>query len=161
MNFWTGRHRDIDPAVNELENVYLYDIDDLQAVVASNLQGREEEAVQARSIVEQEMENYLHRVQMEDLSRTFSAIRVEAEAQREGEVSKTLSRLPDLGEKERQAVEAMSRAIVNKLLHRPFEALRDMNGGEWGEDSLTIVQRLFGVEPGPEEDNSSGQDSDA
>ncbi len=153
--------RDIDPAVNDLENVYLYDIDDLQSVVASNIEGREEGAVQARSIVKQELEKYLRRVQLEDLSQTFSAIRIEAESQREGEVAKTLSRLPDLGDKERQVIESMSRAIVNKLLHQPFEALREMNGEEWGEESLTIIQRLFGVEPGPEEDNASGPDSSA
>ncbi len=151
--------RDVDPSVDELENVYLYDIDDLQAVVASNVQGREEEAVQARSIVEKEMEVYLRRVHMEDLSQTFSAIRIEADAQRAGEVAKTLSRLSNLGEKERSAIEAMSRAIVNKLLHQPFEALRDMNGEEWGEDSLSIVQRIFGVKPEPEEESSSGPDS--
>jgi glutamyl-tRNA reductase len=150
--------RDIDPAVNELENVYLYDIDDLQAVVASNLQGREKEAVQARFIVEEELETYLRRVQMEDLSRTFSSIRIEAEAHREGEVARTLSRLPDLGEKERKAIEAMSRAIVNKLLHRPFEVLREMNGGEWGHDSLMLAQRLFGVEPDSEAENPTQTD---
>jgi glutamyl-tRNA reductase len=153
--------RDVDPAVNDLENVYLYDIDDLQSVVASNREGREEEAVQARSIVDQELENYLRRVQLEDLSQTFSAIRIEAEAHREGEVAKTLSRLPHLGDKERDAIESMSRAIVNKMLHQPFEALREMNGEEWGEESLTIIQRLFGVKPGPEEDNSTAPDSSA
>ncbi|HBK81694.1 MAG TPA: glutamyl-tRNA reductase [Nitrospinae bacterium] len=138
--------RDIEPAVHELENAYLYDIDDLQAVVSSNVKGREEEALEAISIVEREVDAYLRRSQMADLSRTFSAIRVEAEAQRQGEVSKTLARFPDLGEKERQAVEAMSRAIVNKLLHRPFDVLRKMAEDEAGDDPLPIVQRMFGVE---------------
>jgi len=138
--------RDIDPAVDELENAYLYDIDDLQAVVASNIKGREKEVFEALSIVEKEVELYLHRSQMADLSRTFSAIRVEAEGQRHGEVSRTLARFPNLGEKERQAVEAMSRAIVNKLLHHPFNALRKMAKDEVGEDPLPIAQRIFGVD---------------
>jgi glutamyl-tRNA reductase len=146
--------RDIDPAVGDLENAYLYDIDDLQSVVASNMKGREEEALQANSIIEKEVESYVRRIQMESLSQTFSAIRIEAEAQRAGEVSKTLSRFPDMGEKEHQAIEAMSRAIVNKLLHRPFDVLKKMADEEMGDDSLSIVQRLFGVEPEDDESDS-------
>jgi glutamyl-tRNA reductase len=149
--------RDIDPAVGDLENAYLYDIDDLQSVVSSNMKGREEEALQALSIIETEVESYVRRNQMEALSQTFSAIRIEAEAQRAGEVSKTLSRLPDLGEKEHQAIEAMTRAIVNKLLHRPFDVLKKMAEEEMGDDSLSIVQRLFGVEP-DDDDLGSGKE---
>ena len=140
--------------MDELENAYLYDIDDLQSVVASNIKGREEEAREALSIVEKEVEAYVRRTQVEDLSRTFSAIRIEAEFQREGEVSKTLSRFPDLGEKERKAVEAMSRSIVNKLLHRPFDVLRKMADEEAGDDSLFIAQRLFGVDSDEDSDSS-------
>ena len=146
--------RNIDPSVDGLENAYLYDIDDLQSVVASNIKGREEEAREALSIVEKEVEAYVRRTQVEDLSRTFSAIRIEAEFQREGEVSKTLSRFPDLGEKERKAVEAMSRSIVNKLLHRPFDVLRKMADEEAGDDSLFIAQRLFGVDSDEDSDSS-------
>lgn len=152
--------RDVDPAVDSLENVYRYDIDDLQSVMASNLQGREEEARQALSIVEKEVKTYLRRSQAEDLSRTFSAIRMEAEASRRGEVEKTLARFPGLGGKEREAVEAMSRAIVNKLLHQPFDALRRMAEEEADDESITIAQRLFGVEDTSAGDTGAG-DTDA
>ncbi len=137
--------RDIDPEVNSLENVFLYDIDDLQAVVTSNLEGREAEAESAGAIVEDEIQGFVRRMRMEDLSKTFSAIRVGAEAQRQGELQKTFSRLASLGEPERSAIDAMSRALVNKLLHHPFSVLRGMAADEIGDESLAMVKRLFGV----------------
>ena len=84
-------------------------------------------------------------MRMEDFSNTFSAIRVGAEAQRQGELQKTFSRLASLGEPERSAIDAMSRALVNKLLHHPFAALRGMAAEEIGEESLAMVKRLFGL----------------
>jgi len=144
--------RDVEPGVNELENVYLYDIDDLQAVVASNLKGREQEAEEARSIVEEELQAFIRRREAEVLSRLLASIRVQAESQRRGELDKTLARLPALEERDRQALDAMTRAIVNKLFHRPFAVLREMAGQGVDEEHLEFLQRLFGVEPGPEEE---------
>ncbi len=150
--------RNVDSSVNELENVYLYDIDDLQSVVADNKKGREEEEREAHRIVERELETLLRRLQMEELSRTFAAIRLDAEGHRQKEIERTLSRFAGMGEKEREAVDAMTRALVNKLLHRPFAALREMAAEEGGEDPLPLVQRLFGVKPPPEEKKAPGAD---
>lgn len=153
--------RDVDPRVNELENVYLYDIDDLQTVASANLQGREKEAEQGRLIVEEELRTFLRRRKAEELSRTFAAIRVQAESFREGELAKTLNRLPGLDEKQRQALEAMTRAIVNKLLHHPFAHLREMAAEQADEKTIEFVQRLFGLEAGRMELPPPGTDDEA
>ncbi|MBI3129555.1 MAG: glutamyl-tRNA reductase [Candidatus Tectomicrobia bacterium] len=153
--------RDVEPQVNDLENVYVYDIDDLQAVVSANMKGREAEAEQARLIVEDELNAFLRRRKAEELSCTFAAIRVQAEAFREGELAKTLGRLPALDEKQRQALDAMTRAIVNKLLHHPFAHLRELSAGPVDEKTVELIRRLFGVRVEEPELPPPGKDDEA
>lgn len=138
--------RNIAPDVNDLEDAYLYDVDDLQSVVADNLRGREEEARGARAILESEVRTYLARERAEDLQKTFAAVRSLAESMRRGEVEKTLPRLPELGADGRAALDAMTKALVNKLLHQPFAVLRGMSEGEAEGISVESVRKLFGVE---------------
>ena len=105
-----------------------------------------------------EPDGYCHTA---SISRTIAAIRVQAEAFREGELTKTLNRLPDLDEKQRQALEAMTRAIVNKLLHHPFAHLREMAAEQADEKTIEFVQRLFGLESGAVELPPPGPDEKA
>ena len=139
--------RNVAPDVNDLEDAYLYDVDDLQSVAADNLRGREEVARDARAILETEVETYLARQQAEELRHTFAAIRFFAESMRREEVEKTFQRLPELGEGGREALDAMTKALVNKLLHHPFAVLRQMSEEDLEGISVESVQRLFGVEP--------------
>ena len=143
--------RNVAPDVNELENAYLYDVDDLQSVAADNLRGREEVARDARVILESEVQTYLAREKAEDLRRTFAAIRFFAESMRETEVEKTIPRLPELGADGRDALDAMTKALVNKLLHHPFAVLRRMAEEDVEGISVESVQKLFGVEPESDE----------
>ncbi len=143
--------RNVAPDVNELENAYLYDVDDLQSVAADNLRDREEVARDARAILECEVQTYLARQQAEDLRHTFAAIRFFAESMRRTEVEKTIPRLPELGEGGRDALDAMTKALVNKLLHHPFAVLRQMAEEDVEGISVESVQKLFGVEPESDE----------
>ena len=139
--------RNIAPDVNDLEDAYLYDVDDLQSVAADNLRGREEIARDARVILETEVETYLARQQAEELRHTFAAIRFFAESMRQEEVEKTVQRLPELGDGGRETLDAMTKALVNKLLHHPFAVLRQMSEKDVEGISVESVQKLFGVEP--------------
>ena len=139
--------RNIAPDVNDLEDAYLYDVDDLQSVAADNLRGREEIARDARVILETEVETYLARQQAEELRHTFAAIRFFAESMRQEEVEKTVQRLPELSDGGREALDAMTKALVNKLLHHPFAVLRQMSEKDVEGISVESVQKLFGVEP--------------
>lgn len=143
--------RNVAPEVNDLEDAYLYDVDDLQSVAADNLRGREEVARDARAILETEVQTYLARQKAEELRHTFAAIRFFAESMRREEVEKTFQRLPELGEGSRDALEAMTKALVNKLLHHPFTVLRRMAEEDVEDISVESVQKLFGVEPESDE----------
>ena len=143
--------RNVAPDVNDLENAYLYDVDDLQSVAADNLRDREEVARDARAILESEVQTYLARQKAEDLRRTFTAIRFFAESMRQAEVEKTILRLPELGGDGRDALDAMTKALVNKLLHHPFAVLRQMAEEDVEGISVESVQKLFGVEPESDE----------
>lgn len=139
--------RDIDPKVNDLANIYLYDVDDLQEVVQSNLKERQKEAKKAEGIIDQEIGQFHRWLGTLDVVPTIVSLRGRLEEIRRGELEKTFASLRDLGEKERRAIEAMSAAIINKVLHQPITVLkRGQNGGE-GDDYVDAVRVLFDLEP--------------
>ncbi len=146
--------RNVAPDVNDLEDAYLYDVDDLQSVVADNLRGREEVARGARAILESELRTHLARKRAEELRDTFAAIRSLAESMRQSEMERTIRRLPELGESGRGALDAMTKALVSKLLHHPFAALRRMSEEETEGIQLESVRKLFGVETESQERSS-------
>jgi glutamyl-tRNA reductase len=140
--------RNIDPEVNTIENVYLYDIDDLQKVLQANLAERKKELTQAESIVQEEVRSFLAWMDGLDLVPTIVSLRQRAEEIRTGELKKALSVLETpLSEKDRQAIEAMSQAIVNKILHGPVSTLKKAE--ERGEPPglADAARRLFSLGP--------------
>ena len=104
--------RDIDPKVNKIGNVYLYDVDDLQEVVQANLKERQKEAKKAEVIVDEEVVQFHRWLGNLDVVPTIVALRKKFEEIRQGELQKTFSHLKGLGKKERQAIEALTAAIV-------------------------------------------------
>lgn len=117
--------RDIDPAVNELDNIYLFDVDDLQGVVSDNLELRQQEALRAEELVDLEVEKFENWLASLAVTPTIKALRRTISEIGEQELQKTLAGLPDLGEKERQKLSAMVRAISNKILHHPISYLKN------------------------------------
>lgn len=116
--------RNFDPAINDIDNVYLYDIDDLGGVAAENLEERGREAEKAEAIIEEEVDTFWHWLATLDAVPTIVALREKAESIRKGELEKTLGSLRDLPGPARDALEAMTSAIVNKLLHAPITHLK-------------------------------------
>ncbi len=135
--------RDIDPRVNELDNVYLYDIDDLQAVVAANLASREREAVRAEVIVAREVEQFLRWLQALEVVPTIVSLRERFEAIRRAELEKAVGRLGDLTAEQREAVAALTASIVNKLLHQPMTELKRQATSRDGHQYAAILRALF------------------
>lgn len=115
--------RDVDPAVGALNGVYLYDIDDLQSVVAANLREREKEVSRVLAIVEEEVAGFAARLRSLEVVPTIAALRNKAEEIRKAEVAHYSSRM-SLGSREQNAMEALTQAIVNKLLHTPMVRLK-------------------------------------
>jgi len=135
--------RDIDPQVNTIDNVYLYDIDDLQEVAEANIKDRLQEARTAEAIVAIEVEKFCRWYESLELVPTIISLQEKMEKIREKELRKTLSALPQLSAKERKAMEALSEAIANKILHDPITLLKKTSLNSDREAYVDVVKKLF------------------
>jgi glutamyl-tRNA reductase len=138
--------RDIDPGCNEVDNVYLYNIDDLQSVVASNLQERQREAERAEVIVDREVGVFQAWLRGLDVVPTIVSLRNRVEEIRTAELQKAMVRLGDLTAEQREAITSMTTAMINKILHQPMSELRRHAVHQDGHLYSTILRRLFGLE---------------
>lgn len=135
--------RNIDPEINDISNVYLYDVDDLQGVVDTNVQGRQKEAEKAEEIISEEIETFQRWQSSLDSVPTIVALRDRADAIKKEELEKLINKLPSLGEKERKDIEYMAAAIINKLIHPPTAALKDDT--EDKDILIATIKRLYGL----------------
>jgi glutamyl-tRNA reductase len=137
--------RNVDPAVNDLDNVFVYDVDDLRSVVEANLRERKRQAQQAESLVEREVAKFADRLRSLEVVPTIVSLREKLEEIRKTELSRTLSRLPGADEVTRQALEVLSQGIVNKILHAPTVKLRDSSKAGHGHRWIEVISELFGL----------------
>ncbi len=137
--------RDVEPGVNDLDNVFCYDIDDLQQVVEANLRERLREAQKAEALVAREVGKFLSRLKALEVVPTIVSLREKLETIRQGEVAKALARLPDASPDTRAAIEALSSAIVNKILHAPTVKLRETSRSGRGRRWAALVSELFSL----------------
>lgn len=135
--------RDVEPDVNDLENVYLYDIDDLQIVVEANMKERKKDAENAMSFIRQEVIKFNSWVGSLDAVPTIIEIRNKAEIVREEEIEKTLKKISSLSDSDKQALRQMSSTIVNKILHKPTIKLKQKIQSEDGHFYLKAIRHLF------------------
>jgi glutamyl-tRNA reductase len=138
--------RDLDPAIHELDGCYLYDIDDLQAIVAETLAGRRSEAERAESIVAAEAEKFHEWHAALDVVPAIASLRARAEEIREAELRKAEGLLGRLDESERNAIESLTAQIVNKLLHLPTVRMKQAAAAADGVIYAEAVRHLFGLE---------------
>jgi glutamyl-tRNA reductase len=139
--------RNIDPEVDKVDNVYLYDIDDLQSKVDINAEGRAREAGKAEEIVTQEVETYLQWERALDAVPTIVDLREKVEDIRKKELDKTLGTLNGINEDQKRAVDIMSQSIVNKLLHAPLVVLKQAASSQDGGDTtIAVARRLFNLD---------------
>jgi glutamyl-tRNA reductase len=140
--------RDVDPRVNELENVYLYDIDDLQAAVASNLKEREHEAVKARLIIKEEISEFQIWFKTQEVTPLIAALRRKAEFIRQTELEVSLKKLANLSEKEKKNVENLTRAIVNRILKEPVLRIKEFALEDKSDIYVASLCQLFDLQEG-------------
>ena len=135
--------RNIEPAVNELDNVFLYDIDDLQAVAEENLRGRLKEAREAEDIVEEEVERMISRLKAREVTPTIVSLQQQLERLRRAELERVQGKLASLSPEQREAVEAVTRGLINKIAHGPISELRRGAARPDGMESVEIIRRIF------------------
>jgi glutamyl-tRNA reductase len=137
--------RDLDPAIGELDGCYLYDIDDLEQIVAETLSLRRREAELAEAIVAAEAEKFHEWLAALDVVPAIASLRARAEEIREAELLKAESLLGRLDESQRRAVEAVTAQIVNKLLHLPTVRMKQAAAAADGVLYAEAVRHLFGL----------------
>jgi glutamyl-tRNA reductase len=154
-----GVPRNVDPAVNELDAAFLYDIDDLQDVAAANAAQRRNESLRADDIVREEEQRFDGWLVALQAVPTIRHLRARAEAVRQGELGRALGRL-GLEPAQREGVERLTRAIVNKLLHAPLARLRADKDREEGLAMLEAARALFGLDDAEPAAGESDEDPD-
>jgi glutamyl-tRNA reductase len=136
--------RDVAPEVNRLEGAFVYDIDDLQSVAASHMNERSSEAMQAEAIVQAEVERFANGQQTLSAVPAIVSLQESMEQLRQAELRRMQGKLQSLSPEQRSAVEALTRGLINKVLHQPLQAMKAAarNG------DLTVaetVQQIFGL----------------
>ncbi|HVM16740.1 MAG TPA: glutamyl-tRNA reductase [Gaiellaceae bacterium] len=137
--------RDLDPAIHELDDCFLYDIDDLEAVVAESLEGRRREAERAEAIVAAEAERFREWQASLEVVPAIASLHARAEQIRRDELAKLEGRLGNLSEAERRAVESVTAQIVGKLLHLPTVRMKEAAVTADGVVYAEAVRHLFGL----------------
>jgi glutamyl-tRNA reductase len=137
--------RNFDPSINDIDNVYLYDIDDLGGVAEVNREERSREAQKAETIIEEEVDTFWKWLTSLDAVPTIVALRDKVEGIRKAELEKTLASLRDLSPDARAALEAMTAAIANKILHAPLTHLKQ-HDRQREAFYLAAARQLFDIE---------------
>ncbi|MCI5146359.1 MAG: glutamyl-tRNA reductase [Candidatus Electrothrix sp. AR3] len=135
--------RDLDPAINTLENVYLYDIDDLNNVVEMNREQRDKEAIKAQRIVEEETLKFSRWLDSMEVTPTIVELRSAAESIWRAELERTLPRLNGISSKERKSIERMASSIAGKMLHHPMQYLKSEHACVDQQERISLVRTLF------------------
>ena len=135
--------RDVDPAVADLPNVYLYNLDDLETVRTDYADYRAGDIRQVARIVEEEVTRFFHWWDAREVVPTIAALRARAESIREAELAKALARLGPLSDRERETLDALTSAIVNKLLHQPTVQLKQRSADHDGRCYAPALRALF------------------
>ncbi|MGH9488389.1 MAG: glutamyl-tRNA reductase [Terriglobales bacterium] len=146
--------RDVEPSVHQLDNAFVYNVDDLDQVVSTNLQERRREAALGEKIIDEEVRSFIRHRQQQDLVPTLRALQDRAESVRAAEWERVRKRFVTLGPEQAEAVEAFSRSLMRKWLHQPMVQLKQAAGPAERRRLLGLAQRLFDLELPPPEPSS-------
>lgn len=130
--------RDIDPEMNKLDGIFVYDIDDLQQVVTSHISDRRVEAERAEAIVDSEVDKFLARLQTLDVVPTIVSLQEHLETVRQAEIDRVRGRLGTLTPEQEIAVDALTKGIINKIMHTPITTLK--SAARESSEATTVIE---------------------
>ncbi|MDK2824090.1 MAG: glutamyl-tRNA reductase [Clostridia bacterium] len=148
--------RDINPDVLQLDNVSLYDVDDLQNVVQQNIEERKKEAVKAELIINDELNKFFKWLDSLFVIPTIVALKEKGNYIKKKELERTLRKLNYLSEKEKRIIESLANGIINQLLHNPISNLKEYAHGQKGAVYAEAIQKLFDLDKNGQEVNEEG-----
>ncbi|WP_018752339.1 glutamyl-tRNA reductase [Paenibacillus sanguinis] len=138
--------RDIDPAIGELEQVFLYDIDDLEGIVESNMEMRRAEAVKIEAMIEEDMEafgGWLHTLGVKPVIR---ALQEKGSDIHSATLDSLFNKLPELDERQRKVIRRLTKSIINQMLHDPINRVKELAGEQQGPEALDLFAHIFALE---------------
>jgi glutamyl-tRNA reductase len=138
--------RNIEPDVNKLDNVFLYDIDDLDKTVQSNIEGRNQTAVEAEEIIREEVERMMQRLKTREAAPTIVSLQEQLENVRRNEIDRMRARLGPMTPQQEEAIENITRGIINKIAHGPITELRRTASHPEGAHLSDLIRKLFRLE---------------
>ena len=138
--------RDVDPSVSQLDGVTLLDMDDLREFADAGTQARQNEVAAVQTIIDEEVERYLGATSAREVAPMIVALRDRAEQVRQGEVARFRARLDGLDDAQLEAIDALTRGILGKLLHEPSVVLKDAVGSARGDRLVASLRELFALE---------------
>jgi glutamyl-tRNA reductase len=152
--------RDVDPEMNKLDGIFVYDIDDLQQAVSSHVADRRKEAERAEFIINSEVERFQARLQTLDVVPTIVSLQDHLETIRQAEIDRVRGRLGSLLPEQELAIEALTRGIVNKIMHTPVSTLKTAAREPEATTVIDLVRRLFNLPEKKPAKSGSGSGED-
>lgn len=139
--------RDLDPAIAELSHVYLYDIDDLQNIVANNLEERKQEAIRIEAMIKQEIAAFEQWLKTLGVTPVIKALQAKSNDIYEETMESMLKKLPDLDEREIKVIRKLTKSVVNQMMRDPILRIKELSGERHGDEALELFTHLFALEP--------------
>ncbi len=149
--------RNVDPQMNKLDGIFVYDMDDLQQAVSSHVANRKQEALTAEAIVASETERFLIRMQALDVVPTILSLQDHLETIRQAEIDRVRGRLGALTTEQEQAIETLTRGIVKKIMHTPVSTLKTAARDAEATKLIDVVRRLFNLQTKNQEEKKGAE----
>ncbi|NMO95292.1 glutamyl-tRNA reductase [Paenibacillus lemnae] len=149
--------RDIDPAVGEVQNVFLYDIDDLEGIVESNMEMRRAEAAKIEKMIEEEMDHFHNWLRTLGVRPAIRALQDKSSVIYEETLESMFNKLPELDERQRKVIRRLTKSIVNQMMHDPINRIKEMTGGKQSAEALDYFTQIFALEEMVQESEQGSQ----
>ncbi len=137
--------RDIDPEINSVDNMFVYDIDDLQQVAEANLRERQREADRAEQIIDEEVEKMMHRLKTHEVRPTIVSLQEQLERVRVAEIERFRAKLGPLTPEQEQTLDSLTRSMINKIAHPPISQMKQLASHPDGLHFIEFVKRAFNL----------------
>jgi glutamyl-tRNA reductase len=137
--------RDIDPEINTVDNMFVYDIDDLQQVAEANLRERQREAERAGQIIDEEVEKMMHRLKTHEVRPTIVSLQEQLESVRVAEIDRFRAKLGPLTPEQERALDSLTRSMINKIAHPPISQMKQLASHPDGLHFIEFVKRAFNL----------------
>lgn len=138
--------RDLDPAIASVDNVFLYDIDDLEGIVESNMEQRRQEAAKIEVLIQAELDAYRSWYKTLGVAPLIRALQTKAADIHAETMDSLANKLPDLGERELKIIQKLTKSIVNQMMHDPILRIKEMAGEKKADEAMDMFVKLFALE---------------